>query len=155
MVTFRPHWYKFFDASAISNLRQASLNYLVIRYSDMLLTYAEALNEINQGLTAESYLAVNQVRRRAYGLSLGQPSATVDLSGLNIQTFRDAILDERRWEFGFEDQRWFDLVRTGKLVEVLRAKGNTKIQNYHVLYPIPQRERDVNKNLTQNDGYPK
>jgi len=154
LVTFRPHWYKYFDPSAITNLGEATLNFPVLRYSDMLLTYAEALNETN-GPTAEGYEAINKVRRRAYGLAIATPSATVDLAGLSKTGFQDAMLNERRWEFGFENQRWFDLVRTGKLLTVMRASGNTLIQDYHVLFPIPQRERDVNKNLTQNDGYPK
>lgn len=150
-ATFRPHWYKFFDPAAITTLGEGNLNYPVLRYSDLLLTYAEALNEIG-GPTADAYQAINQVRRRAYGKS--GADAAVDLAGLSQSTFRDAVLDERRWEFGFEDHRWFDLVRTGKLVSLLRAKGNTRIQDYHTLFPIPQRERDVNPNLTQNPGYP-
>ncbi|CAM4070820.1 Starch-binding associating with outer membrane [Pedobacter westerhofensis] len=154
LVTFRPHWYKYFDPSAITNLGEATLNFPVLRYADMLLTYAEAINETS-GPTAEAYEAVNKVRRRAYGLAIASPSAAADLSGLSKAGFQDALLNERRWEFGFENQRWFDLVRTGKLVPVMRATGNTLIQDYHVLFPIPQRERDVNKSLTQNDGYPK
>ena len=154
LVTFRPHWYKYFDPSAISNLGDGSLNYAVLRYSDILLTYAESLNELDGAPSAVAYESINKVRRRAYGLPINEASPAVDLSGLTQQGFRDALLNERRWEFGFEDQRWFDLVRTGKLVEVMRAKGYTAIQNFHVLFPIPQRERDVNKSLTQNDGYP-
>jgi hypothetical protein len=151
-VTFRPHWYKYFDPSAITNLGEATLNFPVLRYSDMLLTYAEALNETS-GPTAEAYEAINKVRRRAYGLAIAEPSELIDLAGLSKAGFQDAMLNERRWEFGFENQRWFDLVRTGKLLPVMRASGNTLIQDYHVLFPIPQRERDVNKNLTQNEGY--
>lgn len=153
LVTFRPHWYKYFDPSAISNLGEATLNFPILRYSDMLLTYAEAINETS-GPTAEAYEAVNKVRRRAYGLAIATPSPAVDLASLSKTGFQDAVLNERRWEFGFENQRWFDLVRTGKLITVMRASGNTLIQDYHVLFPIPQRERDVNKNLTQNTGYP-
>lgn len=153
LVTFRPHWYKYFDSSAITNLGEATLNFPILRYSDMLLTYAEALNEIN-GPIAEAYEAINKVRRRAYGQPVNEPSALTDLSGQSAEGFRNALLNERRWEFGFENQRWFDLVRTGKLLEVMRASGNTAIRDFHVLFPIPQRERDVNKNLTQNEGYP-
>ncbi|MDJ1506798.1 RagB/SusD family nutrient uptake outer membrane protein [Xanthocytophaga agilis] len=153
VATFRPHWYKFFDPSAITNLGEGTLNYPVIRYSDILLTYAEAINKL-EGPTADALEAVNQVRRRAFGKPITQPDASIDLAGLNAETFDEAILQERRWEFGFEDHRWFDLVRTGKLISTMRAKGNTAIQDYHVLFPIPQRERDVNKNLTQNDQYP-
>ncbi|MEI6947141.1 RagB/SusD family nutrient uptake outer membrane protein [Paraflavisolibacter sp. H34] len=151
-VTFRPHWYKYFDGAAITNLGEGTLNYHVIRYADLLLTYAEALNEIS-GPSAEAYEAVNKVRRRAYGKPITTANAAVDLSGLGKDAFADALLEERRWEFGFEDHRWFDLVRTGKLLPVLKAKGNAGIKEHHVLFPLPQRELDVNKSLTQNPGY--
>ena len=153
LATFRPHWYKFFDPSAIATLGEGTLNYPVLRYADLLLTYAEAINNID-GPTTEAVEAVNKVRRRAFGKAIDQPDGDVDLAGLDETTFADAILAERRWEFGFENHRWFDLVRTGKLVSTMRAKGNTKIEEYHTLFPIPQRERDVNKGLSQNDQYP-
>ncbi|MFT4031935.1 MAG: RagB/SusD family nutrient uptake outer membrane protein [Siphonobacter sp.] len=152
LVSFRPHWYKFFDPSAISNLGEGNLNYPILRYADLLLTYAEAINEI-EGPSTEAYEAINKVRRRAYGKTITVADADVDLSGLSQSTFRSAVLDERRWEFGFEDQRWFDLVRTGNLITVVKTKTGKNIQDYNVLYPIPQRERDVNKLLTQNPGY--
>lgn len=151
-VTFRPHWYKFFDPSAISTLGEGTLNYPVLRYSDLLITYAEAINELS-GPTAEALEAINKVRRRAFGKAIGQADAAIDLAGLTKTTFQDAILEERRWEFGFENQRWFDLVRTGKLISTLRAKGNTLIKDHHVLFPLPQRELDVNGKLVQNNGY--
>lgn len=153
LAKFRPHWFKYFDPAAITTLGEGTLNYHVIRYADMLLTYGEAINEIS-GPTTEAFEAVNKVRRRAYGKPPATANAQTDLTGLGQQALRDAILDERRWEFGFEDQRWFDLVRTGKLVSTLKAKGNKMIQDYHILFPIPQRERDINKSLSQNTGYP-
>lgn len=154
LATFRPHWYKFFDPSAISTLNEGTLVYPIIRYADMLLTYAEASNA-QDGPSADALEALNQVRRRAYGKSITQPDASIDLTGLSQDGLADAILAERRWEFGFENHRWFDLIRTGKFLSTMRDKGITTIKDYNVLYPIPQRERDVNKALTQNDGYPK
>ena len=151
-VTFRPHWYKFFDPSSIANLSEGTLNFPILRYSDMLLTYAEALNEI-EGPSATALEAVNNVRRRAYGKPLATANAAIDLKGLTKTALQDAILEERRWEFGFENHRWFDLVRTGKLLSTLQAKGYTAIKDYNILYPLPQRELDVNKNLVQNQGY--
>jgi hypothetical protein len=151
-VTFRPHWYKFFDPSSIAALGEATLNYPIVRYADMLLTYAEAVNEIN-GPSAESFEAINKVRRRAYGKDINIASAEIDLSGLSKTALQEAILDERRWEFGFENHRWFDLVRTGKLISTMQSKGYTGIQEHHLLYPLPQRELDVNNKLTQNQGY--
>lgn len=151
LVTFSPHWFKFFDSSSLSNLGEGTLNYPIVRYADILLTYAEAINNIS-GPTADAYLAINKVRRRAYGKDLNQPNTAIDLSNLSPSGLNDAILDERRWEFGFEDQRWFDLVRTGKLISVLKSKGYS-IKDYNILFPLPQREIDVNKLLTQNTGY--
>lgn len=151
LVTFRPHWFKYFDPSAITNLGEGTLNFPIVRFADVLLAYAEAENEIN-GPSAAALDAINQVRRRAYGKSINTPDATIDLGGITQDSLRNALLGERRWEFGFEDQRWFDLTRTGKLLSTMKAKG-AAIQDYDTLYPIPQRERDVNKQLTQNGGY--
>lgn len=151
-VSFSPHWYKYFDPSAITTLDEGNLNYAVIRYAEVLLIAAEAANELD-GPSEEAYTAINQVRRRAYGLPINQTNTTIDLHGLNQSQLREAILEERRWEFGFEGIRWFDLVRTGKLEEVLHAKGIQRVQAYHQLFPLPQRELDVNKLLTQNPGY--
>jgi len=151
-ATFRPHWYKYFDPSAIRNLGQGTLNYAVFRYAEMLLIYAEAINERDSGPTAEAYEALNRVRRRAYGKPITAPDAGVDISGLSKQAFAEAVLDERRWEFGFENKRWFDLLRTGTMTATLRAKGKNPAE-HHALLPIPQRELDVNPNLAQNKGY--
>jgi len=142
-ATFRPHWYKYFDPSAIRTLGQGTLNYAIFRYAEILLVYAEALSEVNGGPTAEAYEALNMVRRRAYGKPIGTPDANVDLAGLSKQAFADAVLDERRWEFGFENKRWFDLLRTGKMLAVLRGKGKNPA-DHQMLLPIPQRELDLN-----------
>lgn len=119
-----------------------------LRYSDILLIYAEALNEANNGPTQEAYAALNRVRARA-GLAA--------LSGMARDQFRDAVLRERRLEFSYEGQRWFDLSRSGKLLEAVKAETsfgrNPTIQPHHVLFPIPQREMDANSSLTQNPGY--
>ena len=141
-ITFSPAIYKYNDPAA-TNTADASTNYPVIRYADVLLMYAEAANELGQ--TDEALTYINQVRTRA---------KLTSLSGLSSDGIRDAVLKERRLELAFEGHRWFDLVRTGRLVSTLRAKGNTNIQDYHVLYPVPQRDIDVNSNLKpQNAGY--
>ncbi|MFT4032603.1 MAG: RagB/SusD family nutrient uptake outer membrane protein [Siphonobacter sp.] len=120
----------------------------ILRYSDILLIYAEALNEANNGPNTEAYAAVNQVRERA-GLE--------SLTGLNYQSFKEAVWLERRLEFCFEGQRWFDLVRTGRLLSAVKAETSfgraSAIQAYHVHMPIPQREIDANTALVQNEGY--
>lgn len=120
----------------------------ILRYADVLLMYAEALNEANNGPTAEAYTAVNKVRTRA-GLT--------PLSGLSYQQFKEAVWLERRLELVFEGHRRFDLVRTGRLIDAVKSENsfnrNATIQPYHVLLPIPQTDRDANPNLTQNPGY--
>jgi starch-binding outer membrane protein, SusD/RagB family len=126
----------------------AGKSFPYMRYSEILLIYAEALNEANSGPAPEAYNAINEVRSRA-----GLP----DLAGLTQSQFRDSVYLERRLELCFEGHRWFDLVRTGKLVEAVKAENsfnrNANIQEINVLLPIPQQERDSNPNLSQNTGY--
>jgi hypothetical protein len=152
--TFEPHIWKYWDQDAYkpAATSQSGANFMVMRYSDVLLIYAEALNEAMGGPTTEAYDAVNQVRERARNENA---DVLPDLAGLNKEEFSLAVLNERRHEFVNEGQRWYDLVRTGTLIEsVKRAKGDAadpKEINY--LFPIPQRELDNNKNLKQNEGY--
>lgn len=67
------------------------------------------------------------------------------------------MLRERRLELCLEGNRWFDLVRTGRLVDAVKAETsfgrNPLIQSYHQLFPLPQREIGANPALTQNPGY--
>lgn len=120
----------------------------ILRYSDVLLMYAEATNEANNGPTADAYAALNKVRTRA-GLTA--------LTGLTYQPFKEAVWLERRLEFTFENMRRFDLVRTGRLLDAVKAENsfarNATIQSFHVLMPIPQADMDANPNLKQNPGY--
>lgn len=128
---------------------QARNNFMVIRYADVLLMYAEALNELN-GPTPASYDAINKVRERARnGNAIANPQ---NLVGLTKDQFRDAVIKERSWELCFEGHRRWDLLRTGKYISTLQAAG-IPVQPKNVLYPIPQNERDVNSALTQNAGY--
>jgi len=107
--------------------------------------YAEALNEQAAG-NAEAFKAVNRIRTRA-----GLPELGASLSQAD---FREAVLLERRLELAFEGHRWYDLVRTKRLVSAMKAQNPTIVvseKNY--LLPIPQTERDVNPNLTQNPEF--
>jgi len=152
--TFGPHIWKFWDQDAYkpSATSQSGANFMVMRYSEVLLIYAEALNEAFGGPTTEAYWAINKVRERARN---GVEGVLPDLSGMDQAAFRNAILQERRHEFVSEGHRWYDLVRTGNLIGyVKRAKGETaNPSGFNVVFPIPQRERDLNRNLTQNPGY--
>jgi hypothetical protein len=119
-------------------------NVIILRYADVLLMLAEAINETG-GPTAEAYDAVDRVRARA-GVTAWSRNQTT-------QSFKDMLLEERRLELAFEFHRWFDLKRFGKLVDVLKAKGYP-IQNHHVLFPIPRGQVTINPvNVPQNPGY--
>lgn len=142
--TFTPHFRKYYDPSVNPSTGESGINFPIIRFADVLLEYAEALNEKN-GPVTEAYDAINKVRVRA-----GLAALT---TGLTKDQFRDSVYHERRLEFVYEHQRWFDLVRTGRLVQSLHAVGKTNATDKHYLYPIPQRELDLNSNLTQNPGW--
>ncbi len=118
-----------------------SNNFRTIRYADVLLMAAEALNKTGNDALAQEYL--NQVRRRAFGNN----SNDVNASGTVLY---EAILTERRLEFAMEGDRFFDLVRTGKAASVLGALGF--VSGKHELFPIPQGEVDL-AGLKQNPGY--
>jgi len=116
-----------------------------MRYSEVLLMKAEALNELGQ--TSLAAVPLNTVRARA-GLA--------PVSGLSQSAFRDKVLHERRMELAFEGQRWFDLVRVNNGqygLDFLHSIGKTNATNKHLLLPVPQIERDRNPNLSQNPGY--
>ena len=148
-----------------------SQNFPLLRYSDVLLMFAEADNAVNHGPTQEAYNAINFVRRRAFGLldangktDLTQPESC-DLSGLNETSFQEEIMNERSRELCFEALRKQDLIRWGKLVENMKNIENLIDMEYsgqffvlafrnvsqrHLLFPIPAREMILNKKLTQN-----
>ena len=147
----------------------SKVNFPVIRYSEVLLLYAEALNELNGGPTADAYTAINIVRGRAYNSYTANGNYTnhiYDLSGLSQSAFRDAVFTERRKEFIQESQRWFDLVRRTDLGpgvyylnSVHSMPGNPKVAAAlrDTLFPIPQTEIDLyggrNPNFKQNPGW--
>lgn len=116
-----------------------------IRYADILLSRAEALNELN-GPNQESVDLLNEVRARA---KVGVKQLT-DLG--SKENFRDFILDERAKEFFTEGLRREDLIRHGKFVSSAQSRGY-QAGNHHVLFPIPQQQIDANTTLAQNEGY--
>lgn len=126
-------------------------NWIVLRYADVLLMYAEALNE--QGYVADgpAFTHLNQIRTRA-GLPIKTSNnATAALRLADQAAFRLAIEQERRIELAFEGHRWFDLIRTGRALPLLAGNG---MQPHHVLFPIPQSQIDINPSLIkQNPGY--
>lgn len=97
------------------------INYPYMRYADVLLMYAEAANEVNNGPTAEAIDAIKQVRRRAFQeADWGEKVDNYVAAAGSKDAFLELIQDERKWEFGGEGLRWRDLVRWNKYAEVLR-----------------------------------
>ncbi len=142
----KPHVKKFEDPA---NRNLNGKNTYVLRYADVKLMYAEALNEL--GRTGDAIRELNDVRRRAEAAELGNNATQAEL--------RDAILTERRKELAFEGWRWFDLKRTGRLVSLAgqhnpRAAGRVADKNN--FYPIPLDEINNNEGINpehQNPGY--
>jgi len=126
-------------------------NYMITRYADALLMYAEALMESDPG-TAVIY--INQVRSRVN-------MAPITVADLSV----DRILHERRMELAFEGHRYFDLVRTGKAIEYIsrdlrsncdyeaRTFRSENIPEYQLILPIPVAEIEKDQTLVQNPGY--
>ena len=141
---------KSFDTRDAST-RQLGNDQIIFRYADVLLMYAEALNEISysNSQNSEQFKAINQIRQRA---------GVADLLITNMpdkDSFKRAILLERQREFPYEGHRWFDLVRMGYAKEIMAQNGH-QIQDYQLVYPIPQTaiERINNEDLMwQNTGY--
>jgi hypothetical protein len=124
-------------------------NYRLIRYADVLLMYAECLNGL--GRTADAYQFVDRVRLRA-----GLASLTVAKPGLNQAQFLAQLKHERITELAGEGWRWADLLRWGDLSPALAtrdAEFSGFIVGRNEYYPIPQRDIDLNPNLTQNPSY--
>lgn len=149
-----PYIVKYWDREAEPLVNNTDNDLQLIRYADVLLMYAEVLNELNSGSTAEALDAINQVRRRARFADGEERDVLPDLTAMGYEDFREAILEERKKELTWEGHRWFDLVRFGKLEEkVSQAKPEVPVAPRHYLLPVPQRERDINPKLTQNPGY--
>ncbi len=130
-------------------------NFPMLRYADILLMYAEVLN--NQGKTSEAADFVLKVRQRA-GL-------TNSLANLSQSELDELIEKERQVEFCFENQRWYDLVRRNRALEVMQKHGEREkslktflvsdtyiMEPFKLLSPVPAEQILINK-LTQNPGY--
>jgi len=155
IVTFYPHVYKFRPSNPIA-MDLGDVNIPIYRYAEVLLMYAEALNEQNQPAQAVTYL--NMIRARArLGTGNENRADPANYTGPAAQAaVREAIFQERRWELAHEGKRWFDLLRRGQdyFMSQLRLDPEaTGLDPNDMLWPVPQDELDLNKNLTQNPGY--
>lgn len=144
-----PHTDKYWDSDPCGDNNNRN-NFMIMRYADVLLMYAEAENELNGVPTQSAYDAINEVRKRARNND--DAANPQDLSGLSKEAFRDAVLQERSWELSFEGHRRWDLLRTDRYISTMTDAGITTTDK-HLLYPIPQNETDVNPALEQNPGY--
>ncbi len=157
-------WYPFVNKFAVEHPSNSSgLDLNVIRYADIVLLKAEALYNLDR--TEEGLAQINRIRNRAFG----DDSHNYDMADINGETsFMDLLMLERQLELAFENERWFDLVRTGRFIEDLQehersfnpADGTAvtvtyDIQPHQRYFPIPQHEIDQTNPgvLEQNDGY--
>jgi hypothetical protein len=108
------------------------------RFADVLLIFAEADNKVNHAPGTDAYDAINQVRRRAYGLPTNVPSNISDLpAGLSETAFDDSVFRERGYEFIGEFKRWFDMVRTNRVTTLINeVRANIPRPNRK---PVPSR----------------
>jgi hypothetical protein len=124
-------------------------NIRIVRYADILLMAAEALNE--NGNPSQALVYLNMVRARARGNST---TVLPDVTTTNKDALRQRIWSERRSELAMEQIRWFDLLRQGRAEEVMLAAGKSFVSPKHLLQPIPQVEIDLSGgSLTQNTGW--
>ncbi|RIV17973.1 RagB/SusD family nutrient uptake outer membrane protein [Fibrisoma montanum] len=166
-----PGFRKNVDFNRTADLDKEEPNFIVLRYADVLLMLAEALNEVNKGPNAEAYDLINRVRRRAFGKSITSPDAQVDLTGLDYQRFRQALYTERRKELVMEAHGWFDGLRFYDIfiervsqasvgaVPTKAERPKLVIDRSRIadpkfrLFPIPTTVIERNPNIKQNPGW--
>jgi len=135
-----PYIKKYAKIHALYN--NTGINWPVYRYAEVLLFLGEVLNEQGKGSEAVTY--VNQVRDRAFGTGVSSITTT------SQPELRDIIFRERRVELAFENKRWFDLVRSGKAVEVITAYGN-RVKSHPEDYYYPAGTVPPNNAFTNID----
>jgi hypothetical protein len=128
-----------------NKVQYLGLKWQILRYSDVLLMFAEAENELN-GPTPAAYNAINMVRRRGYGKPINSPDATVDIpTGLSKDEFFKYIVRERSLELGGEGVRKYDLIRWNLLgtaiaeskANMTKMSTNTAMVDYSYQAPLP------------------
>lgn len=147
------YWKKFvtWDESLSAEWWYSAFNIPLIRFSDVLLLYAEALNE-SAGPSTEVFTCINDVRDRA-------KTPRIPTTWNQTQVREHIRHVERPCELAFEGSRWYDLVRWGIVSETLKAHNKPNAANFtlgkHDLFPIPTSEFTLNKDWDQNPGYGK
>ena len=145
-ATVAPYFLKYRDNQWTSQSNNSRTNWLILRYADVLLMQSEAINQLTP-TDLKKFDGINKVRARA-GLS-ALTSATV----VSKDDFINALVDERAWELCMEGQRRWDLIRLGRLKQVLLANRKIVVKDEQFLLPIPQTELALNPNLVQNPGF--
>ncbi len=153
----RTYFNKFIDEGQLEQQLSPSAtvsdySFPLIRLAEMYLIAAEAENEING--PANAYQYINTVRWRAR-TDKNDPSQVPDLSGLNADEFRDAVLQERKWELYTEGYAWYDLKRTNTFDEVQTVRGGeliVPIGSYNQTWILPDFEL-LNNNIPDNPPY--
>ena len=141
-----------YDTKEDFDAGRSIVNIPIIRYADVLLTFAEADNMAHGGPTQAAVDAINKVIDRANGhaVNANDPLAT---TGMSKEDFDTKVIQERNWELCFEYDRWFDLIRK----HILKQESNPTIQQNFTeddyLFPIPSVDVRLNPKLVQNPGY--
>jgi hypothetical protein len=133
--------------STVTQKADGDINYTAIRYAEVLLWEAEALNELSQTQAAQTPL--EEVRARARAQAADPTTALPPVTTASQEEMRQAIRHERQVELGFELHRFFDLVRWGIAGDLLDGFEAGK----HEVFPLPQEEMALNSELVQNPGY--
>lgn len=151
-------WFKKYSRDYYRNNEDyfSEVNNRLIRYADVLLLYAEVLNELGQTGTAYQYVDLVRARAKLSPLATAYPSI-----GTNKDSFRERLKMERALELCGESVRWADLKRWGDLDTQAKvdavAQRDPDFRNFvvgkNIRLPIPQSEVLNNPNLTQNPGY--
>lgn len=166
-----------YELTSSRSTNYTSINFPILRYSDVLLVWAEAVAsdfDSSEGQVTQAWEYVNQIRRRGYGLDIYTPNSTCDLDPGDKTMLLETIKDERARELGFELTRKDDIVRWNEFYDRMRyirsqtlSIPDTYTSSYYInvkrvyanvdqrdeFWPIPTYEMGVNRKLEQNPGW--
>ena len=144
-------WSKLWNTNGLGKTTTGAtgINFAYIRYADVLLMFAEADNEINNGPTAEAQEALKTVRRRAFaGADQADKVDTYVESAASKEDFLNLVLDERKWEFAGENMRWKDLVRNNLYAQKV-------FMTFMTYYSVAENQAGTSSYLDMVEAYDK
>jgi len=147
VTTVVPYITKYRDPQWVSGSNNSRMNWIVIRYADVLLMQSEAMNNINPN-DPNKFNGLNTVRDRA-----GMSAFHLSMANTAPTDFVDTLLKDRARELCVEGHRRWDLLRLGRFKQIEKTVNNFTAQDNQLLLPLPQTELDANSNLKQNPGY--